>query len=110
MSCYDRWEVKFPYSSDFFFFERFPETRPSFVHWRPMMMTEVRMHMWGKMIPKRGMPYFPARISKEALQLLSSEEDHVFMMVSCPYVGMDWQGFLNILFTMDEPLDDQGNI
>jgi hypothetical protein len=68
------------------------------------------MHMWGNMNPKRGMPDFPARISREALDLLSSEEDHVFLMVSCPYTLMDWRGCLNILFIVDEPLDDQGKI
>jgi hypothetical protein len=91
----------FPFASELFclFFERFPETRPSFVCRPPRPMTEVWMHMWGEMMPKRGMPDFPARISREALQLLASEADHVFVMVSCPYVGMDWRGCPNILFT-----------
>jgi hypothetical protein len=71
------------------FFERFLETRPNFFRQPPRPMTEVRMHMWGEMIPKRGIPDFPTRISKEALQLLVSEVDHVFVMVSCPYAGMD---------------------
>jgi hypothetical protein len=47
--------------------------------------------MWGEMIPKRGMPDFPARIFREEFDLLSSEIDHIFMMVSCPYAGMDWR-------------------
>jgi hypothetical protein len=73
-------------------------------------MNKVRMHMLGNMMPKRGMPDFPSRISREALDLLSSEADHVFVIVLFPYARMDWRGCLNILFTMDEPLDDRGNI
>jgi hypothetical protein len=50
------------------------------------------------------------RISPDALGLLASEADHMFIMVSCPYTGLDWRGCLNILFTPDEPPDDRGNI
>jgi hypothetical protein len=82
-----------PFSLELFFlfFERFPETKPTFVYRPPRPMTEVWMHMWGEMIPKRGMPDFLARISREALQLLSSEANHMFVMMSCPYAGMDWR-------------------
>jgi hypothetical protein len=61
--------VNFPFSSELFclFFERFPETRPTFVHRPPRPMTKVHMHMWGEMMPKRGMPDFSSRISREAL-------------------------------------------
>jgi hypothetical protein len=97
----------FSFSSEFFclFFERFPETRSTFVHRPPTLMTEVWMHMWGKMIPNMGMPDFLARISREALQLLASETNHVFVMVSCPYTGMDWIGYPKILFTLNDTTD-----
>jgi hypothetical protein len=66
--------------------------------------------MWGKMIPKRGQPYFPAGIAPDALGLLGSAADHMFFMVLCPYVGLDWRGCPIFLFTIDEPPDDRGNI
>ena len=69
------------------------------------------MHMWGQMMPKRGETMFPARISHDALDLLVSvDELHPFIMVPCPYVGLDWRGCPNILFTAAEPPDDKGNI
>jgi hypothetical protein len=70
----------------------------------------VQMDMWGEMIPKRGQPEFSTRISPDALGLLGSEVDHIFIMVSCPYMDLDWRGCRNILFTLDEPPDDRGNI
>jgi hypothetical protein len=102
----------FPFSSELFclFFERFLETRPTFFHQPFRPMTQVWMHMWGKMIPKRGQLEFLARISTDALGLLASEDDHMFVMVLCPYVGLDWRGCTNILFTLDEPPDARGNI
>ena len=76
---------------------------------RPML--EARMHMWGKMMPKKGETMFPARISHDALELLSNvDELHRFIMVPCPYARLDWRGCANILFTDDEPPDDRGNI
>ena len=66
--------------------------------------------MWGHMIPKRGMSDYPARISSDALELLASFDDHMFMKVSCPYAGLDRRGCTNILFTPDEPRDARGNI
>ena len=85
--------------------------RPDFF-WQPRRsMFEARMHMWGKMMPKRGETMFPTRISHDALELLASvDEMHPFIMVSCPYDGLDWRGCANILFTNDEPPDDRGNI
>jgi len=68
------------------------------------------MHMWGKMMPKRGQLKFSARISTNALGILASEVDHMFMMVSCPYVGLDWRGCMNMIFTPDEPPYARGNI
>ena len=54
---------------------------------------------------------FFARISHDALELLSSvDELHPFIMVPYPYARLDWQGCANILFTDDEPPDDRGNI
>ena len=69
------------------------------------------MCMWGQMMPKRGDTMFPVRISHDSLDLLASVGGlHPFIMVPCPYAGLDWQGCANILFTDDEPLDDRGNI
>jgi hypothetical protein len=102
----------FPFASELFclFFERFLETRPTFVCHPSRLMTQVWMHMWGEMMPKRGQSEFPARISTNALGLLASEVNHMFVMVSCPYAGLDWRGCPNILFTSDEPPDARGNI
>ena len=57
----------FPFGLELFclFFERFLETRPTFVRQPHRMTTEVRMHMWGVMMPKRGQLEYPARISNE---------------------------------------------
>jgi len=49
------------------------------------------MHMEGEMMPKRGMSEHPAKISTYPLALLASEDNHIFVMVSSPYVGMDWR-------------------
>ena len=68
------------------------------------------MHMWGDMVPKGVLSEYLARISSDVLELLASEDDHMFVMVSCPYVGLDWQGCTNILFTQDEPPNSRGNI
>ena len=69
------------------------------------------MHMWGQMMPKRGETMFLARILHDALDLLSNvDELHPFIMVPCPYAGLDWRGCANILFKDDEPPDNRGNI
>ena len=68
------------------------------------------MHMWGQMIPKREETLFTTRISDDALELLASVDEHPFILVPCPYVGLDWRGCANILFKADEPPDDRGNI
>ena len=69
------------------------------------------MHMWGQMMPKRGETVFIARISHDALKLLASvDEIYPFIMVPCPYAGLDWRGCAKILFIDDETLDDRGNI
>ena len=69
------------------------------------------MHMWGQMMPKRGETMFLARISYDALDLLSNvDELHPLIMVPCPYAGLGWRGCPNILFISDEPRDDRGNV
>jgi len=62
---------------------------PNFDHHPPRSMIEACMHMWGEMIPKRGQPKYLARISIDALGLLTCEAKHMFILVPCPYAGMD---------------------
>jgi len=64
--------------------------KPTFDCHPPKTMDEVQMHMWGEMMPKRGQPKYLTRISTNALGLLTNEVNHMFVMVSCPYMGMDW--------------------
>ena len=104
--------LTFPFPLELFclFFERFLETRPTFV-WQPRRpMLNVRMQMWGQMMPKRGLSNYPSRISIDALELLASGDDNSFFLVPCPYAGLDWRGCTNILFRQDESMDDRGNI
>ena len=61
-------------------------------------------------MPKRGVYELFVRISHDALELLSSVDDHAFVLVPCSYVGLDRRGCANILFTIDETPDDGGNI
>ena len=68
------------------------------------------MHMLGQMMPKREETLFPARISDDALGLLASVFEHPFIMIICPYAGLDWQGCANILLIADELPHDRGNI
>ena len=85
--------------------------RPNFVRQSYRPMFQAWMHMWGQMMPKRGDTMFPVRISHDSLDLLASVgELHPFIMVPCPYPGLDWRGCPNILFTPDEPPNDRGNI
>jgi hypothetical protein len=70
----------------------------------------VCMCMWGEMMPKRGQVDFSTKISLGALGQLGSATDHMFVMVSCPYAGLYWQGCQKILFTIDEPPNNRGNI
>ena len=71
----------FPFSLEMFclFFERFLEMRPNFICQPTRSRTHVQMNMWGKMISKRGQPEFSARISTDALGLLASEVDYMFV-------------------------------
>ena len=102
----------FPFGSNFFclFFERFLETRPTFDRHPPRPITDVQMCIWAEMMPKRCHPQYPARISPKELQLLECEDNHMFIMVSCPYARMDWRQCPNILFTKVELADDRGSI
>ena len=59
---------------------------------------------------KRGESEFSARISHDVLELLANVDENPFVMVPCPYTGLDWQGCANIIFIDDEPPDDRGNI
>ena len=104
--------LTFPFVSELFclFFERFLEMRPTFVRQPRRLMLHVRMEMWGQMMPKRGESDFSTRICHDALELLASVDEHEFILVPCPYAGLDWQGCANIFFIYDEPLDDRGNI
>lgn len=54
-------------------------------------MTKVKIHMWGDMIPKRGISEYLARISIEALGILANDDDYMFDLMTCLYVGMDWR-------------------
>ena len=91
--CYARAQgrVNFPFASDIFclFFERFPETSPSFLQQPRRPITEARMHMWGQMMPKREETLFLARISNDALELLASVDENPFIMVPYPYTSLD---------------------
>ena len=40
--------------------------------------------------PERGETLFPTRISDDALELLDSVDEIPFIMVPCPYAGLDW--------------------
>ena len=73
-------------------------------------MLHLRMEMSGQMMPKKGKFDFFARISHDALEFLSSVDDHSFVLVPCPYAGWDWRGCANILFTEDEMPYERGNI
>ena len=64
--------------------------RPTFFRKPRRLMLHVRMHMWGKMMPNRGQSNFPARISPDGLQFLSSGDDHSFVRVPCMYASLDW--------------------
>ena len=66
--------------------------------------------MWGQMMPKRGESEFLTRISHDALEFLAIIDEHPFIMVPYLYVGLDWRGCANILFTVDELPDERGNI
>ena len=84
--------------------------RPTFFRQPHRLMLHVQMEMCCQMMPKRGKSDFSTRISHDSLDFLFSVDDHAFVLVACPYVGLDWRGCANILFTVDEPLDDRGNI
>jgi len=45
--------------------------------------------MWGKKMPKRGLPEYTTKIFAEALALLASEDGHAFVALAFLYVGID---------------------
>ena len=61
-------------------------------------------------MPKSEETLFPARIPDDALELLASVDENPFILVPCPYAGLDWRWCASILFTTDESPDDRGNI
>ena len=61
-------------------------------------------------MPKRGETEFFVSISHDELEFLANVDKHPFVMVPCPYAGLDWQRCANILFIDDELQDDRGNI
>jgi len=63
--------------------------RPTFYHYPPKSIINVQMCIWGKMMPKRGLLEYPTKISLKALTLLASEDDHVFVALVFPYMGID---------------------
>jgi len=65
--------------------------------------------MLGQIMPKRGLLEYLARISIEALVLLTSEDDHVLFAMAFPYMRIDWRQCPSILFKLVEPLNDRGN-
>ena len=102
----------FPFAFKLFclFFQMFLEMRPTFFHHHTRPVNEVLMRVWGKMMPKMGLPKFLAMISRKALVLLTSEDDHVFVTLVFRYARIIWRGCPNIFFTLVEPPDDRGNI
>ena len=78
--------MTFPFASELFclFFDRLPEIGHNFVRHPRRLLIQVQMHMSGEMMPKRGLSEYPARISSDALELLASEDDNMFVMVLCP--------------------------
>jgi hypothetical protein len=49
-------------------------------------------------------------VGREICDFLAGEDNHVLDLVQYPYMGMDWRGCPNILFTIDEPTYERGNI
>ena len=84
--------MNFPSASELFclFFDRFPEMRPTFFRQPHRLMLHVQMEMCCQMMPKRGNFDFSTKISPDAMELLSSVDDHAFVLVPCPYASLDW--------------------
>jgi hypothetical protein len=49
-------------------------------------------------------------IGREICDFFVGENNIVIDLVQYSYAGMDWRGCSNILFTIDEPTYDRGNI
>lgn len=104
--------MNFHFTSNLFylFFYRFPKRKPSFDRHPSRLITEVQINLWGKMMPKRGQLEYLGKISTDALGILVSEIEHMFFMLSCPYMEMDWHQYPNILFIHDDSTNERGNI
>ena len=76
----------------------------------PRPRTDARMHMWGKLLPKRGQSEWScSAVGKEVCDLLALDDDpDVLDLVLYPYIGMDWIGCAKIQFIEDERPDDKG--
>ena len=61
-------------------------------------------------MPKRGELEFPSRITAYLMEMLDIEDDHALEIVPYPYVSLRWRGCPKILFTLDEPSAERGNI
>jgi hypothetical protein len=67
--------------------------------WYPTFLLglDANIHMWGKLMPKRGQFNFPITpVGKEVSNLLSRKDDHVLDTVEHSYAGIDWRGCPNI--------------
>jgi hypothetical protein len=63
------------------------------------------------LFPKKGQLEFPITpVGRDVCDLLAREDNPVLDIVQYPYMGMDWRGCPNILFTTVEPPDERGNI
>jgi hypothetical protein len=92
MSCYDTWEIKTSHFPKLFclFFERFPKTMLNFFNEHVRPRNNVLMCMRGEMMPKMGQLELLAKIPPDTLGLLGIAVDHMFIMVSFPYMVLDW--------------------
>jgi hypothetical protein len=72
-----------------------------------MHRLDVRMHMWGHLIPKNGMLDFPiSSTGRDVCKLLASKDNSLLDIVNYLYTGMDWRRCTNISFTIFEVLDE----
>ena len=78
---------------------RFHSTRPTLIFGLlPRPRTNARMHMWGKLLPKRVQTVSScSAVGKDVCDLLDSKDDSDFLdLVLYLYAGMDWRGCANI--------------
>jgi hypothetical protein len=93
------------------FFKRFHSTQLILPRFPPRRMIDAQMHMWGKLLPKRGQSECTCTtIGREIYDFLAGEDNCVLDLVQYPYARMDWSGFPHILFTTVEKANERGNI